>query len=116
MEPVARRGRKTVLVVDDDPSIVAVVSALLNGEYDILTAASGSKALQISREQKGEIDLLLSDFEMPGMSGIELATAVTIDRPEIKVLLMSPFNGGMLVLNEGWHLLPKPFVSSQLRA
>ena len=116
MEPVARRGRKTVLVVDDDPSIVAVVSALLNGEYDILTAASGSKALQISREQKGEIDLLLSDFEMPGMSGIELATAVTIDRPEIKVLLMSAFNGGMLVLNEGWHFLPKPFVSSQLRA
>jgi YesN/AraC family two-component response regulator len=92
------------------------VSVLLRSEYKVLTAANGLLGLQASRAEKGEIDLLLSDFEMPGMSGIDLATAVTIDRPEIKVLLMSAFNGGMLVLNEGWHFLAKPFVSSQLKA
>jgi YesN/AraC family two-component response regulator len=91
------------------------VSVLLGNEYKILTAASGSLGLQVSRAEKGGIDLLLSDFEMPGMNGIDLATAMTIDRPEIKVLLMSAFNGGMLVLNEGWHFLTKPFVSSQLK-
>jgi len=53
---------------------------------------------------------------MPEMSGVELATAITIDRPKIKVLLMSAFPAGMLVLNEGWHFPAKPFIHSQLRA
>jgi DNA-binding NtrC family response regulator len=108
---------KTILVVDDDPSIVAVVAALLeNQAYNVLTATNGFTGLQQSRDYPGEIHLLLSDFQMPGMSGIDLATAMTRERPAIKVLLMSAFNGGMLVLNEGWHFLPKPFIASQLRA
>jgi len=53
---------------------------------------------------------------MEGMTGIELATQLTAERPEVKVLLMSGYPAGMLVLNEGWHFLPKPFVSSQLLA
>ena len=54
---------------------------------------------------------------MPGgMSGVDLATAMTIERPKLKVLLMSGFPEGMLVLNEGWHFLAKPFINSQLRA
>jgi two-component system cell cycle sensor histidine kinase/response regulator CckA len=108
---------KTILVVDDDPHILAVVTALLaSGEYNVLTAASGSTGLQQSRDYPGEIHLLLSDFQMPGMSGIDLATAITLERPDVKVLLMSAFDGGMLVLNEGWHFLAKPFIASQLRA
>ena len=112
-------NQKTILVVDDDEKILAVVSALLaqNSEYHILTASSGSKALQTSRDFKGEIQLLLSDFEMPGgISGVDLATAMTVDRPKLKVLLMSAFESGTLILNEGWHFLDKPFVASQLRA
>ncbi len=108
---------KTILVVDDDPNILTVVTALLaNSEYKVLTAVSGSTGLQQSRDYPGEIHLLLSDFQMPGMSGIDLATAMTRERPEVKVLLMSAFDGGMLVLNEGWHFLAKPFIASQLRA
>jgi two-component system cell cycle sensor histidine kinase/response regulator CckA len=53
---------------------------------------------------------------MPGVSGIELATTMTAERPGLKVLLMSGFTEGILVLNEEWHFLPKPFVTSQLRA
>jgi FixJ family two-component response regulator len=53
---------------------------------------------------------------MPGMSGIDLATEMTIERPHLQVLLMSGFPAGMLVLNEGWHFLAKPFIGSQLRA
>jgi DNA-binding NtrC family response regulator len=109
--------KKTVLVVDDDPKILSIVSALLaEGDYSVLLANSGSMGLQQSREFQGEIALLLSDFQMPGMSGIDLATAMTLERPELKVLLMSGFPEGMLVLNEGWHFLAKPFVASQLRA
>jgi DNA-binding NtrC family response regulator len=53
---------------------------------------------------------------MPGMNGMELATAITVKRPRLQVLLMSGFPAGMLVLNEGWHFLPKPFIPSKLRA
>jgi CheY-like chemotaxis protein len=110
-------GKKTVLVVDDDTEILSVVAALLGEDgYSILTANSGLIALEQSRECKGEIDLLLCDFQMPGMSGIQLATAMTLERPDLKVLLMSGFPEGMLVLNEGWHFLAKPFIASQLCA
>ena len=118
MECLSIVQMKTILVVDDQPDELELVSHLLaGGDYNVLTAGSGSKGLQQSREFKGEIALLLSDFQMPGgMSGIDLATAMTIDRPQLKVLMMSGFPGGMLVLNEGWHFLAKPFIASQLRA
>ncbi len=84
--------------------------------YNVLMAETGDRALQQSKEFKGEIHLLLTDFQMPGMSGIELATAMTADRPDLKVLMMSSFPEGMLILNAGWHFLPKPFIASQLRS
>ena len=117
MEPESK-NKKIILVVDDDATMLAAVSGLLaDAGYKILRATTGSNGLQRSREFKGEIHLLLSDFQMPGgMSGSDLATAMTIDRPKLKVLLMSGFDGGTLILNEGWHFLAKPFVSSQLRA
>jgi CheY-like chemotaxis protein len=117
MEQVPGSSSKTILVVDDDPLIIAVITAVLaDSEYNILTAESGSKALEQSRAFKGDIHLLLSDFQMPGMSGTALATAMTADRPELKVLLMSGFSEGMLELSEGWHFLAKPFIASRLRA
>jgi two-component system sensor histidine kinase EvgS len=81
----------------------------------VLTATSGEEALQQSIDFKNEIHLLLSDFQMKGITGIDLATQITAQRPKIKVLLMSGYTAGMLVLNEGGHFLPKPFISSQLR-
>jgi len=73
---------KTILVVDDDPATLELVSAIfLGGEYNVLTASSGESAVQRSRDYKSEIHLLLSDFQMPGMSGIELATKMTLERP-----------------------------------
>jgi CheY-like chemotaxis protein len=112
-----RENKKTILVVDDDPSVLAVVSELLiDGGYNVLTACTGAKGLEQSREFNGMIDLLLSDFQMPGMSGVELATVMIQERRGLKILLMSGFTDGMLILNEGWHFLNKPFVASQLRA
>jgi DNA-binding NtrC family response regulator len=116
LTPEFQNHRRTILVVDDDPAVLQFVSGLLVERYTVLTANNGAGALQQSRDRQGDIDLLLSDFVMPGMNGIELATAMTQERPGLKVLLMSGFSGGMLVLNEGWHFLPKPFIPSQLRA
>lgn len=110
-------AHRTILLVDDDAAILRFVSGLLvEYKYNVLVASSGSEALQVSRDFNCAIHLLLSDFEMPGMNGIRLAAEISLERPQIKVLLMSGFTGGMLVLNEGWHFLAKPFISSQLRA
>jgi two-component system cell cycle sensor histidine kinase/response regulator CckA len=107
---------KTILVVDDSPDVLDAVSGYLGRLYNVLKAPNGVGALRQSKDFKAEIHLLLSDFQMPGITGVELATRITLQRPNIKVLLMSGFTGGMLVLNEGWHFLPKPFIPSQLRA
>lgn len=115
--PAPKTDQKTVLIVDDNPMILAFVSGLLvDDKYNVLCAGSGAEAMLKANAYEQEIDLLLSDFEMPGMTGVELATALMITRPLLKVLLMSGFLGGMLVLNEGWHFLAKPFIPSQLRA
>jgi two-component system cell cycle sensor histidine kinase/response regulator CckA len=115
--PVPLNAQRTILVVDDDADILKFVSGLLvTSKYNVLTAVSGEDALRQSSDFKPEIHLLLSDFQMPGMSGIDLATAMSAERPDLKVLMMSGFSGGMLVLNEGWHFLAKPFIPSQLRA
>jgi CheY-like chemotaxis protein len=107
--------QKTILVVDDNPAILGFVRGLLvDGNYIVLTARNGTEALRQARDYKPEIHLLLTDFEMPGMTGVELATAMTVERPHLQVLLMSGFIGGMLVLNEGWHFLAK-YSRSELR-
>jgi DNA-binding NtrC family response regulator len=114
--PEPQNHQKTVLVVDDDAAVLKVVSAILaEANYNVLTAGNGSAALQQSRACKSDIHLLLSDFEMAGMNGMDLATQMSRNRPNLKVLLMSGFPDGMLVLNEGWHYLAKPFLSSQLK-
>jgi DNA-binding NtrC family response regulator len=116
MEVTQETNKKTILVVDDDASILGTVSDVLVRDYHVLRANSGEEALQLSKDCQSEIYLLLSDFQMPGMSGVELATQITVLRPNIKVLLMSGYPAGMLILNEGWHFLAKPFIPSQLRA
>ena len=52
---------------------------------------------------------------MPEMTGIELAVQTSKDRPDTRVLLISSLNSGMLVLNNGWQFLQKPFMADILR-
>jgi DNA-binding response OmpR family regulator len=107
---------KTILLAEDEHPIRTFVLAMLqkNG-YNVLVAVDGHDALEQSRRFEGIIHLLLSDVEMPNMTGIELATQLQIDRPSIRVLLMSGMAAGMLLLNEGWQFLPKPFMSNLLK-
>ncbi len=56
-----------------------------------------------------------SDVQMPNVTGVELATQLQIDRPDIRVLLLSGMPSGMLLLNDGWKFLPKPLMSYLLR-
>jgi two-component system, cell cycle sensor histidine kinase and response regulator CckA len=112
-----QKDTKTILVVDDEAIILTLVSRMLDdSEYNILTASSGAQGLQRSRELRDEIHLLISDVKMPGMSGVELATTMTIERPQLKVLLISGFTDEGLELNDEWQFLSKPFAVPQLQA
>jgi two-component system cell cycle sensor histidine kinase/response regulator CckA len=111
-EPTANKG--TILLVDDDPAILKVLADLLAGDLRVITADSGERALEQSRSFSGQIHLLLTDITMPKMNGIDLATQITAQRPEIKVVLMSGFNGDIHLPNQGWHYISKPFKPSQL--
>jgi len=112
----ASNSQRTILFADDDGAIQKFVAILLhNCGYNVIVASNGADALQKAHAFPGPIHLLLSDVEMPGMTGIELAIQLNQARPETKILLISGLDTGMLVLNNGWQFLPKPFVADMLR-
>ena len=79
-----------VLVAEDEVVVRNIVCLLLQREgHQVLSAADGKEALEVAREYRGTIDLLLSDVKMPHMDGISLAEHIINERPGIRVLLMS---------------------------
>jgi CheY-like chemotaxis protein len=81
-------GQKTILCVDDDEAILHYEKALLERSgYAVLTAASAQQALRLVTMCK--CDVVLLDFEMPGMNGHEVACEIKLVRPELMVILLS---------------------------
>ena len=80
----------------------------------MLVAADAGAAVQIEGQFPRAIQLLLSDVMMPGISGPDLAKKLKQLRPEMRVILMSGYSEGMLILNYGWHFLQKPFPPNAL--
>jgi CheY-like chemotaxis protein len=104
-----------VLLVVEDTVVRAMIEKLLRqGGYDLMIAADGQDALQKSEDHKGFIDLLVSDIQMPGITGPELATELRRKRPELRVMFMSAYAQGLLVLDVGWHFIKKPFLPKVL--
>jgi CheY-like chemotaxis protein len=89
--PEAQRlPRARILVVDDEPGVRRfVVEALRSSGYDVVGAGGGREALTALYAESDSPTLLLTDIEMPGMSGIELAARVRADRPAMRVILMT---------------------------
>jgi two-component system cell cycle sensor histidine kinase/response regulator CckA len=111
------QAEATILLAEDEQTVRSFVLSLLTRTgYNVITAVDGMDALQKARNHNGTIELLLSDVQMPGMTGVELATQFSIDRPATKILLMSGLPSGMILLNEGWHFLPKPFMMGMLKS
>ena len=113
-----RETRETILVVEDDSAILKMVKLILErAGFEVLSTGSTNQARLIAEGFPRPIHLLLSDVMMPDVSGPELAKALKQDRPEMRVMLMSSFvDGAMLVLNHGWHFIAKPFLASALLA
>jgi two-component system cell cycle sensor histidine kinase/response regulator CckA len=108
--------KETILVVDDSDLVLGlVVSILETAKFNVLQADGGFHAIELAKNHIGKIDLLLSDVQMPNMTGPSLGDELKKDRPDMHVMFMSAFSGGnLLVLNYGWSFIEKPFVSKKL--
>ena len=107
---------ETILVVDDNATVLMVVGELLKcANFRVLSADNGESAIALAEATGETIDLLLSDVDMPGMSGPDLGLLLKEKRPQMHVMLMSGGdNGNLLVLNYGWAFIQKPFVAAKL--
>ncbi|MBR0721738.1 ATP-binding protein [Bradyrhizobium manausense] len=117
--PAPAHGRETILVVEDDPLVQGYVIAQLGSlGYRTLTAGDGASALALV-DQGASFDLLFTDIIMPGgMNGRELAEAVRLRRPGVRVLYTSGYTDNAIVheghLDPGVALLRKPYRKADL--
>jgi two-component system cell cycle sensor histidine kinase/response regulator CckA len=83
-------GSGTVLLAEDDPTVRAFITALLQkGGYSVIAAEDGSKALDLCRTFEDPLYALVTDVSMPGMKGSHLAEQARVLRPNLKVLFVS---------------------------
>ena len=117
--PLTVRGSETILLVEDAEPLRKLAHMFLrdNG-YKVLTAADGSEAERVAAQNSEPIHLLLTDVVMPGINGRVLAERLASRYPAMKVLYMSGYTDSFIaghgVLEEGIHLLHKPFTEEAL--
>ncbi|MCK6549378.1 PAS domain S-box protein [Myxococcota bacterium] len=116
--PRPAAGRETLLVVEDEPSILAIMRRMLERQgYSVLAAGSASEALRIGTEHTGPIALLVTDVVMPEMNGRDLADVLRARRPELLVLFVSGYTADVITpqgVTDGTHFLEKPFSMDRL--
>lgn len=112
-------GSETILVVEDEEVIRTLARRVLEKQgYRVLEACDGSEALALTEQHRGNIDLLVSDVVMPGLSGRELAEKLKSFRPALKTLFVSGYTDDAIVrhgvLEPGTAFLQKPFMPDSL--
>lgn len=112
-------GDRTILLVEDDLSILNMTETMLKKlGYLVLTASVPKDAIRIASEYPGVIDLLMTDVIMPEMNGRDLAQNLKLSLRDIKVLFMSGYTANVIahhgVLEEGLLFIQKPFQRKDL--
>jgi two-component system response regulator GlrR len=109
----SKEGKQiSVLVAEDHPPLRELIAAMLNNAgYDVMTAESGDEALRIAHER--DVDLLLTDLRMPGLSAISLIHQFQALSRTSGVVVMSGDDAG-LKPQERVQFLQKPFTSKSL--
>ena len=113
-----KHGNETILLVEDEPSILKATSMMLEREgYMVLSALSPDVALQIAKEHKGDLHMLITDIIMPGKNGIELVKELLQLYPNINYLFMSGYPSDVItrqeILSKGFHFIQKPFSKTE---
>ena len=115
VKPVLPWGQETILLVEDEFTLRAFVSDLLQRcGYTVLEAESGPAALKVWQQHRDRIQLLLTDIIMPeNMNGIQLASQLLGEKPKLKVIYTSGYTGNLdgrhAQLKEGDNFIRKPF-------
>jgi CheY-like chemotaxis protein len=115
----SRPIRATVLIVDDEEAVRALLRRQLNAAgHTILEASSAPEALGIIRQRAERLDLVLSDVVMPAMNGTELAAHLATEFPDLPIVLMSAYApAGLARVGLGDAIVPvlrKPFDATVL--
>jgi hypothetical protein len=114
----ATHGRERVVLVEDDANVRGLVSRVLRkAGFTVMSFCNGADALRECEQHRGKIDLVLTDYLMPGMRGDELSRRLTEQRPGIRVLYMSGCGslGGLSETPEQMGaVLQKPFSPQEL--
>jgi CheY-like chemotaxis protein len=112
-------GRGEVLVVDDEPRVLEFLEkGLTRLGYEVLTAESGNRACEIYSSKSGEINCVLLDLIMPGMSGLEAYARLRDINPGVRVILSSGYSSGRIrreaVEAGSPEFLEKPYTLEEL--
>jgi len=112
-------GSETVLIAEDEPSILSLCRIMLESYgYRVFTAATPGEAIQLAKGHEGKIDLLITDVIMPEMNGRDLSMKLRTLYPDLKRLFMSGYPANVIahhgVLEEGMHFIQKPFSGKNL--
>jgi two-component system cell cycle response regulator CpdR len=110
-----------ILVVDDDPANLEMVSRALKGDgHEVVACEEGQDALAHLLAAPAEFDLLVSDMQMPGLDGVALAKRAVAASPRLRIVLMSGFAGGVerarTIKGAAVRFLSKPFTLEQVRS
>ncbi|HEX3533091.1 MAG TPA: response regulator [Gemmatimonadaceae bacterium] len=109
----------TILLVDDEQSVRAIVVKILRrAKYNVIEAENGEVALQLARAHPGKIDIVLTDMYMPGLRGPEVVEAIVPMRPGLRALFMSGYadQDSRTAVPPGANFLNKPFSGQELTA
>jgi len=106
---------ETILIVEDQPATAQITRILLESwGYRVLEAHCGANALEVFDSANGDIDLLLTDVIMPGMTGPQLAAQLVQRRPDLRIVFMSGYPSDHLIDCNNSAFLPKPFNPASL--
>ena len=112
-------GSGTVLLVEDETPVRSFAArALSNKGYNVLEADSGETGLDVVAEHGNDIDIIVTDVVMPGMTGPDMIKQISAEHPDIKVIFISGYAEDAFVDTYGtereFDFLPKPFTLKQL--
>jgi len=110
------RGSETILIVDDDPANIDVISQMLVSlGYTVISACGGMQAVEVYRD-RGDIDLVILDMIMPGLSGGETFDQMKKINPDVRVVLSSGYSAtgqAKAIMNRGVKaFIQKPFTAA----
>jgi two-component system cell cycle sensor histidine kinase/response regulator CckA len=111
----APRGCETILLVEDEPSVLELLHELLEGAgYRVLDGGLPLQALELAQRHEGPIDLVLSDMVMPQLDGPAVVARVREGRPAVRALFLSGYPGPAGATRPDDLMLPKPIAGDAL--